>query len=310
METRVSYALVGLFVILLTLAIIGAGLYLGGDIRTQPHTDYAVYMDESVAGLNVSAPVRYRGVDVGRVQAITLNPRHPDEVRIVISVEERVPIGRETVATLRSQGLTGISFIELSGSTTDPVTPQPRAGDDLPALRTVPSFGSRLEQTVDEALGVMRVVADEVRDLLREENRERVARLLQNANVLVANLAEGSEDLDQTMVRFNQLLDQGNEAAARLPESMDRLDDTLARWARLADDLGRTGDTLDALASRGETTLIDVNQTLIPELGTLMYEMRRLSQDLERTLEDFSDEPQMLIYGRQPIAPGPGEETR
>lgn len=310
METRVSYALVGLFVILLTLAIIGAGLYLGGDIRTRPHTDYAIYMDESVAGLNVSAPVRYRGVDVGRVQAITLNPEHPDEVRVVIAVEKQVPIDLETVATLRSQGLTGISFVELSGSTTDPVTPEPRAGDDLPEIRTVPSLTSRLEQTVDEALGVMGVVAEEVRDLLREENREQVARLLTNANVLVGNLAEGSQDLDQTVARFNRLLDQGNETAERLPESMDRLDATLERWAKLADDLGRTGDSMDALASRGEATLIEFNQTLIPELGTLMYEVRRLAQDMERTLEGFSDEPQMLLYGRQPIAPGPGEEKR
>ncbi|RLK50171.1 phospholipid/cholesterol/gamma-HCH transport system substrate-binding protein [Alkalispirillum mobile] len=310
METRVSYTLVGLFVIVLTFAVIGAGLYLGGDIRTTPHRDFALYMDESVAGLNVSAPVRYHGVDVGRVQGISLNPEHPDEVRVVISVEEGVPVGRETVATIRSQGLTGISFIELSGSTTEPVTPDPRAGDTLPEITTTPSFGARVEQTVDEALGVMSVIADEVRDLLREENRERVSRLLHNAEILSGNLADSTGELDQTVARVNRLLEQGNQTAERLPDSMDRLDATLDRWAGLADDLGETGEALGTLATRGETTLIDLNQSVIPELGTLLYDIQRLSRDLDRTLEEFSDEPQMLIYGRQPIPPGPGEEAR
>jgi phospholipid/cholesterol/gamma-HCH transport system substrate-binding protein len=61
-------------------------------------------MEESVSGLYVNAPVKFRGVEVGRVNALGLRPDNPQQVRITLAIESGVPITVDTVATLAFQG--------------------------------------------------------------------------------------------------------------------------------------------------------------------------------------------------------------
>ena len=90
MERQVNYAVVGLFVILLGAAWLAISLWLAlGDFGTN-YTRYHVFMNESVSGLHLDAPVKYRGVEIGRVRDIGLNPLVPEQVQLTLDIEADV----------------------------------------------------------------------------------------------------------------------------------------------------------------------------------------------------------------------------
>ena len=115
-----NYPIVGLFVLVLGAALIAGVLWLasGGALQT-PYDLYQAIEDESVAGLNLNAPVKYNGVDVGKVRGIALDRANPERVRLVFAIERGTPIKVDTVAVLKTQGLTGIAYVELSGGARD-----------------------------------------------------------------------------------------------------------------------------------------------------------------------------------------------
>ena len=118
METKVNYAAVGLFVIVLVAALVATILWIASGGALQKHYDhYLAIEEESVAGLNLNAAVKFNGVDVGKVHDIRLDPADPNKVTLEFAIERGTPIKTDTVAVLKTQGLTGIAYVELSGST-------------------------------------------------------------------------------------------------------------------------------------------------------------------------------------------------
>ena len=99
METKGYYAAVGFFVIVFLSIGLIIGLWLSVGVSTKSYNYYRIYIKESVAGLSVSAPVKYNGVDVGTVKKMALNPQNPNQVEILVAVEENTPITTATRAT-------------------------------------------------------------------------------------------------------------------------------------------------------------------------------------------------------------------
>src|SRR5512137_1560401 len=135
METRVNRAVVGAFVLVLGAAGIAAVLWLGsGRLTQKEYGTYLAYFTESVSGLNLHAPVKSRGVAVGSVREISLDPTNPERVRLLLEVEKGTPVKEDTVAILGVQGLTGIAYIELSGGTRDSPMLREAPGDGAPVI--------------------------------------------------------------------------------------------------------------------------------------------------------------------------------
>jgi len=115
-DDKVNYALVGIFVLGLGAALVVAVLWLAAGIDTQKkYEPYQSVIKESVAGLSIAAPVKYMGVDVGKVSEIAIDPQNSRQVRVKFLIERGTPIKQDTEAVMKSQGLTGIAYIELSG---------------------------------------------------------------------------------------------------------------------------------------------------------------------------------------------------
>jgi phospholipid/cholesterol/gamma-HCH transport system substrate-binding protein len=137
----VNYPLVGAFVLVLGSLLIAGALWLASGGALQKKYDlYLAIENESVAGLNVNAPVKYNGVDVGKVRLIELDPANPERVTLLFAIERGTPIKEDTVAVLKTQGLTGIAYVELGGGTRDAPPLLARDGSDYPVIRTKPSL--------------------------------------------------------------------------------------------------------------------------------------------------------------------------
>ncbi len=111
MEPKVNYLLAGSFVVVLGIVTLGLVVWLGKADYRGVYDRYDTYMRQSVSGLSENSAVKYRGVDVGRVKDIALNPENTEEVRLSLDILQGTPIKTDTVATLETQGLTGLATL-------------------------------------------------------------------------------------------------------------------------------------------------------------------------------------------------------
>lgn len=188
METKVNYAAVGAFVLVLSCLLIAGVLWLatGGAVRQQYDT-YLALVGESVAGLNLNAPVKYRGVDVGRVREIALDSGNPQQVRLVFAIERGTPIKEDTEAVLKTQGLTGIAYVELDGGSAS--SPPLRAVSPAlyPSIRTRPSLAARLENLSTTLMAKLDATSGGINRLLSEPNVAAFSNTLADLSTLARN---------------------------------------------------------------------------------------------------------------------------
>lgn len=188
MESDAHYFRVGLYLVGLMLAAAFFTIWLATS-GSETDEDYRIYFNESVSGLSVGSAVKYRGVNVGRVETITINKKDPRLIRVDVKIAEMTPVKTDTVAVLKLQGITGTVFIELTGG-------EPRArnlADVTPRGETpvIPSQASSINAIMNQLpviLDKLAGFADQMNKITSDEN---VARL----NEAFANLTAISGDI-------------------------------------------------------------------------------------------------------------------
>lgn len=308
MDSKVNYIIVGLFVLVLSSALIGGILWLGADSKYRKSYDvYLAYMHESVSGLNLNAPVKYRGVEVGRVRKISLDPANPEQVRLEFDIERGTPIKVDTVAVLRIQGLTGIAYVDLSGGSVNAVPLAAAGKEKFPVIKTGPSLLARLDIALNEVLSSLDRTSANINAVLDDDNRKNLKRSLADLATLTHVLAGRSGTIDSGIADTAQTMQNAARASAELPQLMARIGRSADAVEQLAAQLGGTsaiaGETLQAARS-------DVRRFTdesLPELERTLGEIRELSTTAHRVAKELEQRPSVLLYGKPPAQPGPGE---
>lgn len=119
METKAHHALVGFFVVFLVLAGGFFVLWLGQQTFQQEYSYYDVVFDGPVRGLREAGEVRFNGIQVGEVTQISLDPQNPNRVIARVRLQAETPVRVDSSAQLEPQGLTGLSYIQISGGTAE-----------------------------------------------------------------------------------------------------------------------------------------------------------------------------------------------
>ena len=147
METDKRYFLEGLFIIGLSLA---AALFFVWLANTGRRDDvvYRIHFGESVSGLALGDPVKYRGVDVGMVKAMVIDPDDPRQVQVDVRLRKQAPVKTDTKASLKLKGITGVVFIELNGGSPD--APTLVSSTPEGAIPEIPSEKSSLASLMDQ----------------------------------------------------------------------------------------------------------------------------------------------------------------
>jgi phospholipid/cholesterol/gamma-HCH transport system substrate-binding protein len=307
MARRLNNALVGLFVIVLGLIWLGISLWLAlGDYSVQ-YTTYRVYIDESVSGLYLDAPVKYRGVEVGKVTHIELNPEVPDQVQLTLDVVSNTPIRIDTVAELSVQGLTGIAFVDLKGGSLDAPLLEAAKDQEYPVINSAPSFFARLDTSGTELVANVNVVANRLGRLLDAESGESIKGLLANLNTLSGTLAQRSAEIDQAVLDSARMLENGAAASAQLSRLLEQATTTAAAFENMANRVAAASDSLERYVAGSGSGVQQFSQQTLPELGSLVSELRVLADSLRAVSEKLAEDPRVLLYGNQLDAPGPGE---
>jgi len=310
MENRAHALAAGLFILLLGAALVAVGLWFRKDDILRDA--YVITTTSSVSGLKVEAPVRYRGVEVGRVESIRIEPGAGGRINIRILVNQDTPITKSTYAQLGYQGVTGLAAISLSDDGSSP-EPLDKSGNDPPQIAMRPS----LFDSGADLLTSVNGVADRLNDLLDDDNQKLVKRTLtglEQATLRTAALADKAAVLaDKTAV----LADQLTPGVKNLPALVTDARGAVAKAEQLMANLGTLSTQLEqriaildrVVASADEVgaTARAFNDETVPRLNSLVEQLNRETRALDRVLSTLGDNPQSVVFGAPPGKPGPGE---
>ena len=333
MKRQTNHVLVGLFVLLLGGGAVVTGVWLGFGAPEHLTNLYATYMTDSVSGLRLKSAVRYRGVDVGRVRAIGLDPEDSERVRLLLDIDDEVPIRTTTVARLARQGVTGLAFVELRGGSADAPLLEAAPGQRYPVIQSEPSLVGRLTEAGDEMLArveatvtSLALASERIAALFDERNRDAVAATLANVERVAAAAGARADTLGTGIDDLGRVMAAAAAAGERLPALVGRADATLAGLERhaaaLADaaraltslvtrletEVGPLAASLDRTTALGEQELARFASETQPALAALLRELADAAASLRGVADALERDPSLLLHGRRDRLPGPGEE--
>ena len=293
MESKVNYTIVGLFVVILTFAAFSFAYWLTKSYGEQVYDTYYVHLTESVAGLNVDASVKYRGVDVGTITNIGINPENPEEVRLVLKVNRDTHIKTDTTAAISFYGITGLAFIELKGLDKD----APRltiAGDSIPVIPARPSTIKRVDQSLSQLAEKTAKTLENINRLFGDKNLKNVEDLLIETRGLVTDLRSQLDDIQK-------LTHKGLVMESKIIAAADKVSEASSSVKLMADNLDKNTADISQEMSTGMRNSFSSLKQLLSDLDVLTI-------SLQSTINDIKKSPGDLLFKRTQALPGPGEE--
>lgn len=309
MESRAHALAAGLFLLLMGLGAALAVWYLSNN--DEAGREYVLATTTEVGGLSPQAQVRYRGIRVGKVRDISIDPANGREILVRIAIPERYPVTSGTRAELGYLGVTGLALIELNDDGSDP--------SPLPPDARIPLRGSQfgaLGGKANDTMEVLRQVLLRLQVLLDEDNLARISGTLASVQSATAHLDRTlaalplvTQDLHETLARTQALL--APENTERISRILVQVEAASGQGEPLAKDMRALIGSLQQLATRLDGLSADAGDSLhadtLPRLHALIDEATRDTRQLKRVLAELEAAPQMLLLGRGVHAPGPGE---
>jgi phospholipid/cholesterol/gamma-HCH transport system substrate-binding protein len=311
METRAHYIVVGAFVLAVLAGIFAAIIWVARIQFEREGTFYDILVSGSVNGLSEGAPVRYKGVPIGRVESIKLDPKNVERIRVRIAVAPSTPIKQDAVASLETQGITGQAYVQISGGSN--ASPPLTAPPDQP-YPVIPSRPSQLEEFVTSAPQLLNraiAVADRLEQVLSSENEASLSRILRNLDTLTGGLAKDSEgvnrmvaegtaaaiELHRTAANASTLLEHLDQAVEDKNGAAAKLSTTLDEFNRSARSLAQATDHLDALIQENRPGLREFTRSGLNQAEQLIADSRALVAALNRVADEVARDPARLLYG-------------
>jgi paraquat-inducible protein B len=323
--TRANPAVVGGFVVgAIALMVIGL-LVFGGSGWFVQHNKYVAYFPGSVKGLQVGAPVDFRGVTIGEVTEIRVQfNRQEVSARIPVIMEidpRRIEVaGRDQTvaqsaeperlieagfrAQLQSQSLlTGLLFVNLDFYRDKP--PRLVGGDvPYPEIPTIPSDLEQLQETAGDLAARLPDLVDQLNGLLAELNQA-LDRTSGDFSSIVSDVAVISKEIRQSVP---EVVARTAEAATDLRRVAGTLEDLLAtnrdaigamidEWTTAASAMRRTADQVDRLVAENRQGLRDFTQEGLYEYTGLAQDAQRLVDQITRLTEELERDPARFLFG-------------
>ena len=311
MENRSHALMTGFFTIALLIAAVLAGLWLNRDkVEWVP---YQIATTQSIPGLNPQAAVRYRGLEVGKVDEITFDPTTSGRILIRLSVDPEAPVTTSTFASLGYQGVTGIAFIQLD----DDKTGSPLLKTDKERVAAIPLRPGFLDQLEKRGLVILEKTEElmtRADNMLSPENQKTMLAAFENVSKTAEAYGEIPRQLEPTLARLPELTRRAEQSMASFNElsnsasSMTRNFDQLATSLQAPDGpIARLNTTVDRVGGSLEAVTSDLELQTLPHLVAMTDEARTSLRAVRRTATSLTDRPQSILFGAPNGEPGPGE---
>lgn len=321
METRASYTLIGAFLLVFVAALFVFVFWLArSDIELETRR-YVSYFQESVSGLGIGAAVRYRGLKVGSVTNMRVDPVDPTRVVVEMEVDSASPIREGDVASLQIQGITGLAFIEIQGAGPDDPVLTAAPGQDAPVIPSGPSEIAKLISGAPALIDNANILVGRVSELFKEDNRVLIEQMLADLSTLTESFASRRAHIERVIDALDDSRDDIasmfaslRETADKLNTVADRLNNTLDRTGRLVEtdapaafqDIEEAAEALNGLLSEIHTMVKENREPVQAFTGEGLTEIMRFIQDarlltagISRVLDRFESEGARFLLGNR-----------
>jgi phospholipid/cholesterol/gamma-HCH transport system substrate-binding protein len=252
---------------------VGIGWYFVGSSR---YTNFQLRTRNSADGLIADAPVEFHGVEVGKVKRVELIDPH--SVSILLSVRKDAPVTRATVATITARGLatrgfTGYVYIALEDVGTDSQPLQPPPGSAVPVIPVAPSRIVSLDMTIDQVMQDVQLLTHLVQSVLDQKTVGSLKQSLDDLQKVTQTLAANDEKL-------RSLISNAEMASNQLKPLLES-----------------SSDAVKALQTQ-----------LLPQTYDTLLKLDKVSASLKDVAAEIERDPSVLVRGKSPPPPGPGEK--
>jgi phospholipid/cholesterol/gamma-HCH transport system substrate-binding protein len=309
MENKAHALAAGLFLLLLGLGLAAAVAWFEGD-RIE-RVRYTVVAHTGVPGLNLKAPVKLRGVEVGRVESIVFDPADPRQILVSIQVDQAAPVSTEAYAQLGLQGVTGLSFISLEEA---PTTGVLRRVPAEARIELRPTLLDRLAERGPGLLTGFAETAERMNQLLSDGNRQELTRTITQLGQSAEAATKLLTALQPSAQRLPGVLQDADTSLTGATATLREIQAFAADGRALTQQLRQRAevlDRIDAAARQVQATSHNLELALVgetpPRSRPLFGDLSAASRRLERTAGELGEQPQSLIWGRSSAPPGPGE---
>lgn len=301
MSAKSSKFLIGLFVISGTLICAAIIIWVGAARIFMKGSLYSVYFDESVQGLQVDSAIKYRGVEIGKVQSIGVAPDYR-LIEVIMKIDIENDLQKLTIATLKTTGITGIVFIELD---------QIKSGDlsNSPKI----TFKSRYPVIPSRRSQISRFVADTgvIMQNIKDIDLKGISDQLKNTSKAIENFVEGKRinnimtNLESTSANLNQTISKINKTIAEgkvdrvVNETMEVLSDARQLIGQVKNDINAL--KLQEKADRTDILLKDIDKkskAITNELQDTSEHLRVTSENLQKLSDNLKRNPSELIFSK------------
>jgi phospholipid/cholesterol/gamma-HCH transport system substrate-binding protein len=300
MENRSHSFMTGMFIVLLGVLGAFAATWLEGP-KQPTRVPVDLITTHSVAGLRPDALVRYRGVDVGRVESIAFDKQQLGRIRVRIQIDPSTPLARSTYAKLSFQGINGVALIQLDSAQRDNPDRLTLDSSQVPELELQPGLLEVAEDNAQDVLAKAGVVATRLESLLSDDNTRRFMALVNS--------------LEQASDRYGLLARELAPSAKALPGLLQEATLTVSETrtaaqhvAQLAADADRRLDSAAVAADQIGRAAYDLHTDTLPRFNEWLDQLAVDSRELEYTLHQINARPQSFLFGLDPLPPGPGEK--
>lgn len=320
MESKGLNFIIGFFVLVGIASIFIVGLWLAHKDSIDRTITYEIHFEESVSGLSVGSRVSYRGIRIGSVSEIKIHPEDPQLVVVRVNIDELYPIHRGDVASLKLEGITGTSYIDIEGADRDSELLTGSPG--RPAI--IPSRQSDLGQLVKgipDLINEGTILMNQFNKLLNPENRDQFAAILAQVNEITASLASQSKNIDEVLTTANRAGEAMIALSASIQDAAARVDgligtlqgtadgvnelvtgsgtDMVKHWQATAQSLTELSDSAQALIDTNKESLQHFSQDGLYEFSLFLHEARLLVASLTRVLENIESSGARFLLDQQ-----------
>ncbi len=304
MENKAHAMVAGIFVLVVTALLGVLAIWLMRD-NTERHL-YEMSTSETISGLQPQAAVRFRGVPIGKVEAIGFDSKVKGNVLIRVSIDANAPVSKSAYATVASQGVTGLGFIQLDDNdgATELLTPN---DDDPPRIPLRQGGIDKLLSKSESILNEVEKAGKGLNKVLSDENQQAAQTAVQQLSEAAASINRLSKSLEPTAASLPKMTQDLTRDARATLQSVKTVTDEVGATAKR---LNEKGGPLDRLGEGGEALAAGVqtfSTSTLPKLGDVADETARTMRQLRRTVNAVDDNPQALIFGNGAPVPGPGE---
>jgi phospholipid/cholesterol/gamma-HCH transport system substrate-binding protein len=320
MNNKVNYTLVGFIILFGFILMMGFSYWLLKPTSKDDSTIYVIYFDESVLGLNIDAPVKYRGLSVGKVTKLNLDPNNREQVKVQVSVQKDTPIKTNTLAKLTPQGITGLSYINLIMSESDAMPLAPVGEQEFPVIPSAPSFMDTIERSLGDVSVNLSETLSRTADLLDDKNKEQFALILSKSALVLDKIDRTLNE--ETIANFHETMQSLRVTSQKLEQISPKVENLVARSIKFEDEISHSidaikqtylsvGNTMNLFKNaleNGQFNIKSIASDVVPNINNTLLELQQLLSKTEDVLEKYERSPGDILFRQEEIKKGPGEE--